>query len=296
MKKQLQNKSRWVALGLMGCLLWVTPASFSDAVNEPIPVASGFGRGVQRLLGMTSVARIIGEKVLAGQIQKHAQGQVDVDLTPYSATDLAHGKVKRMSVHGKNLVVDKAFYVSALDIVSDEDTPVWVELKHGKLLRPVEADFKITLTESDMAHSFETAKLKKKLARIKAPVFGGAAKRLSLSTPAVTFNPQGLQLSGTLAFEGAPSEDAIPLVITSGLAVDSVAQKPRFTQVHVQSRSPKLDATLLTPLMQEALDFISDPDKLIPMDKGKLRVRQITLTETSLTLQGHVWLLAQAKQ
>jgi hypothetical protein len=189
-----------------------------------IKLTNRFNRGVQRITGVTALSGSIGstviEKALKKELALQKNGDLDVHLKPFSATDLVHGNLKRLKIEGKNLLIKNTLPIETLLIKSDPDTPIYLsDTKKPVLLRPIQLQMKATLTEADLNQLLKSDYGQKKLSGVKVPLppFDNA-QQLDVLSPSVTLSNGQLSAAFAVNITGAKPENAVPVNLSANLA------------------------------------------------------------------------------
>lgn len=264
-----------------------------DPSRYPKPkVGSSFSRGLQSILGVNRIAAWVGSREIKKTIEKKVGGNIDVDLEPYSATDLAQGKAKKLTIHGNNLVYDDAFYASEVEIITDEATPLWIDLDNGDLKSPVEATVRVRLTSADINKSLASPPIQDMLQNIRVPILGTAASTtLRLIQPQVSLQPEVIQIKTRLGVKHMPDEQAVPLTMETGLEPENQTGKIRLKHLKLSPILGISNTDEIARLLQGEVEDMLRPAKLIPLEKGTFWVDSVAISKDDIRLAGRVLLL-----
>ncbi len=281
---------------LLSVMVWSTTpavlAAVSESADVPGPrVSSPFFRGIQGILGINKMAAIIGERHLEREIRRKVQGDVDVDLKPYSGYDLAQGKARELRIQGKNLLVDKTFYVSRFDLQTDRNTPIWVDLDNGKLKSPLNARVSIRIDQDDFNRSFATPALQDKLNRIEVPLLASNTQTIRLVNPQVAMRPERLLFSSRVGIAGKPSGGTLPLEVETGLKPTNDARNLELTDMEIKP-IPGIDRMdAVEDLFSQLFSDVISPQKMIPLEGGDFRIDRVRVSSGNLLLEGRLRLV-----
>ncbi len=261
----------------------------SETPSKP-RLSSPFTRGLQGLLGFNRMAAWIGSRKVEDKIREKVDGHIDVDIEPYSASDLAEGKARQLTVKGEDLVYDDAFYVSHFYLQTDDRTPIWVNPENGKLRSPVEADVTIHLQDDDVNRSFQTQHMRELLNDVHFSLFSGE-QRLRLIKPQVDFIPNRLRFSTQLASKAPDAGKPIPIKLETGLEPQGDRSLIRFKDLTIAPIPGISNMDMVEAVVEEALQYVLKPSRLMPIDHGNMEIKSVQLSEGNLVVKGRVRLL-----
>lgn len=294
------NRSFWLSL-ITGCLMLALVASLPTetlaASSKAVPdissfekpeASSGFSRGLQGILGLNLMAKWIGNALLEKELRKSLEGgSLSAKLKPYSAGDLAQGKARHLEITGRDLLYDQSAYITYIHVETDETTPIWINLRNGKLKSPIKARVDLVVSEADMNRSFTTPKLGRKLKAIKVPLLGVASQTLSLEQAKINLKPSELGFSGFLRAAGAPLGINLNL-LTDLRVVEPERTRLAFKNLKIQPIPGVSNITIVENVMSKVLERFLNPSLMVPLDKATLKVDTLLISESKIHLTGEV--------
>ncbi len=278
-------------MGLVGVLTYsgLNLASVDLPTWPEFKTQSGFSRTMQRVLGLNWLAARVAEAQVRAQLSKVATGQMTVHVTPFSALDMWHGKARRVEVKGRDVLVGKAFYIHRLTLQTDPRTPLWIDLKSGRPLNPVDARLSMTVTEDGINRSFQTPVLQKRLQRIRVPLFGMGSQQLRLLNSQVDFQPQRIQFSSQLAVKGMADNEALPVTMETAVEPDPETGGLHFYDVTVSALPGSTDSEQLQELVAKTMTSAVNPEKLLHLgSETKVSIQSVQVNTDTLVMTAQV--------
>ncbi len=145
------------------------------------------------LLSLISPVGIVADRVAESQIRKQLvaveQLQVRIDNAP--SYQIVKGRVDRIRIAGRGLFPVKDFRIDSLELETD---PVAFRLRNGKLEKPLQAAFRIVLTEKDINQALRSPLITARLQNVRIRFLRQREGRYNLINPRVTFLPNRIRL------------------------------------------------------------------------------------------------------
>ncbi len=260
----------------------------TSSKQEEINLSHPLSRGFQRITGLNALSAWIASRFVTQQIKTQFEGEIETTVVPYSAGDLLSGKLHQLRIEGKNLVFRKYLPIHALKVTTRENTPIYVsrESKTPQLLKPVDVDIEVQITESDLNHFYQEKYNDGQYRQFKLNIPPLGEQTLDFISPEIKLVENRIEVRGKLNMAKAPLENAVPLSAQSELRFDEASQAITLKNLN---------------LTLEGLEDISDLThrienhfgRVLKLSKIKLRGHHIKLTlsdplfaKGSITLSG----------
>jgi hypothetical protein len=253
--------------------------------SEPYPISNFITRDLQGILLMNWGSSQIAESIVKNQIKKMiAEGDIKVHIKPYSAMDLAAGKLKSFSVKGKNIVMN-GVSISSIEAASLCDL-VYIDYKNNPVtpLAPLFFRFKTTITQKDLDRTLSSKEYSDNLSSLKLKVGNADLNLIDFMNPKIKIEKNKLIVSTDMHFIGTPKFMSVPLKAGTGIAV----KDNKIKLVDLQMFS---DNSIMGPIpdIVEAITLsILDPNRFV---KGgtEVTIKNININSGKINIEGTVW-------
>lgn len=160
------------------------------------------------LLGLLSPTGLVVDRVAEAQIRKRLVAteelQVRIDNAP--SYQIINGRVDRVRIAGRGIFPIKDFRINTFELETD---PIAVQLRSGKLEKPLQAAFRIGLTEKDVNQALRSPQITARLQNVSIRFLRQREERYNLINPRVTFLRDRIRLQVDLQEKKNPQTLAI---------------------------------------------------------------------------------------
>lgn len=290
--------SRFICLVFMAAILIYPASAFSQTIYQtgscsakPYPVSNFATRGLQRFMGLNLLTSRIAESKIEGELKKLAKGDFDVSIKSYSAMDLLSGKIKNFRVTAKNVEFNDA-HISYFEAGSLCDF-IHIDYKKNLIvpLVPIFAEFKGTVTESDLNKTLSSDKIKEKFTRVKISLYSTDINLVDFLNPKVELKKDTIILSANLRFAGMFKFISVPVKIKTGLKVDGNKirlYEPGLGSNPLLSGSVAFLADFLAMTSPVIFDFST-----LKKDGIDITVKKLNIENGKININGTVWMPAK---
>jgi hypothetical protein len=256
--------------------------------QEEINLSNPLSRGFQHITGLNALSAWIASRFVTQQIKSQFEGDIQTTVVPYSAGDLLSGKLHQLKIEGKNLVFRKYLPIQSLKVITRENTPIYVsrDSKTPQLLKPVDVDIEVQITESDLNHFYQEQFHQGQYKQFKLNIPPLGEQTLDFISPEIKLVDNRIEVKGKLNMANSPLENAVPLFAQSELRFDEKNQAIALKNLNLNIEGLE-DITDLTRRIEDHFG------RVLKLSKIKLRGHQIKLSlqdpqfsKGSITLSG----------
>lgn len=262
--------------------------------GKPYPVSNFLTRGLQGVTGLNwGVAKIV-----ESQIEKHVKksldkGDLEVHIKPYSAMDLAAGKLKSFDVKAKD-VVSKGFSISSVEARSlCEFTHINYEKDPIEALVPVFLAFKASFSEKDLNNIISSKEYKDNLTKIKLKHNNTEISLLEFLSPTIDISGDKVIVSADLHFIGTPRFVIIPVKMSTGLKVKN--NNVRLSEVQMLSNNFGRNGRIVSEFLEKMTVAIFDI-KQLGTENTEIAIKNIDVNNDRINIEGTFWIASNQYQ
>lgn len=274
-----------------GCL---TPIALSKTQRPSFHIASPLSRSLQSVLGITTFTRWIAQSVIEKQLRKSVDGDIDVHLKLYSATDLSKGKLARVQFTGNNLVIKKSLSLSKIEASNSRETPIWYDIKKKSLQAPVRVTFQAIMSENDINQTLNNPKIAEKLTQIKIKLPTAGKQTLSLTQSTVQLLPNQVIFETHLGIAGQEKEKALPIRVSSHITLDVPKNKLFLQNLDIAPIQGVGDVSAITVLLEDLFAKGIEPNSLAKIKGTCIYLKQAQVEQKALHLAGDILVLPKS--
>lgn len=246
-----------------------------------------WSRVLQRALGLNISSRLLATKVGESLLNKELKGELDLNLTSYSALDLLSKRLKQVEFTGSHLQHPDIPTIQNLHIISDESTPLAFNTKTKRLQHPLVLHLSATITEDDLNTFLKALEADNKLdIQVPLPPFKHR-EVIELNNTSISFQEDTLQANTEASIQGAPTNPEGGVHIHSHIRpklaqgqldiTDLQLSIPQISAHHTQSIETFLKNTL--PELVNLNTFIN-----IKHHRSRITYQQLRMNDHQLTL------------
>lgn len=266
------------------------PDALTAAPRYPdIGLSSPASRTVQKCLGINALAAWAGRLFLEKELKEKLNGEVAVDIQPFSGFDLLSGKAHQVKIQGSHVVYNKFIPFTELSMETDPSTPLFMHIqKKPAFLRPVHAKVYAVITESDLNRIFQTKRGLKRLShiRLKLPPIG--EQYVDFLSPKVRIEQDRLVFEALLNISGTPAENAVPISAKGKLVSDAETGNLRLSNLEIRADG----VSDLQPLAGFVESYFGEVVKIsrlkVKHHQVQVQLAQPVLEDRRMVLQGVV--------
>jgi hypothetical protein len=199
-------------------------------------ISNPVSRTLQKCLGINALATWVSESFLTKALSKKLEGELNLEIQPYSGFDLLSGKAEQIALHGEHVVYNQFLSLTALEVATHPETPLFVSLnRRPAVLRPLQATVKAVITEQDLNALFHTRKGRRYLSNIKLKMPPIGEHRVDFLSPVARIENDRLVFSALLNVTGAPLENALPIEASGRLIADPQEGSLRLVDLEIEA-------------------------------------------------------------
>ena len=232
-------------------VVFVTPAKAVQDTNElyqlycprePYDLTNIFSRGVQHVTGLNLIASKVAESQIEKTIKSFAQGDIDVDVKSFSATDAKNGRFRSFTIKGKDIDF-YSVYISEFKAKTACNF-IYLDLEKDpvELKEPMAIDFEAKFDEKDMNNMLRSITYNKYMLTVKYS--SKSLKLLELKRPRVSLKNNKFNFAVDVRI---PFITSFTLKMDSGLKVAN--NKIKIDNMHIGSASKTMDISLVKYFM-----------------------------------------------
>ena len=273
---------------ILGLMVQQTAFSASNRCSsKPYPVSNAFSRGLQGITGLNFLVPKIVESKIESELKKTTKGEINITLKPYSAFDLAAGKLKGFKFKGKDMVFDDV-HVTSLEANSLCDF-VYINYKTEPItpLAPLYVNIKGSISEDDFNRTFLSKKYREDLSKVKMKLYNSDITLLDIMNSRINIDKDRLSLTSNIHFGWLPKFMTVPVKLNTGLKV--VNNKIKFTDVKVLTGNAGIDLAPLAGLFDIFNPTILDISTL-ETNGSRINIKNINIRDNKVNIEGTVWL------
>lgn len=273
---------------ILGLMVQQTAFSASNSCSsKPYPVSNVLSRGLQGITGLNFIVPKIAESKIESELRKTTKGNINVTLKPYSAFDLAAGKLKGFKFEGKNMVFDDV-HITSLEAESLCDF-VYINYKTEPItpLAPLYMNIKGSISEDDFNRTFSSKRYREDLSKVKMKLYNSDITLLDIMDSRIKIDGNRLSLTSNIHFSWLPKFMTVPVKLNTGLKV--VNNKIKFTDVKVLTGDAGIDLTPLAGLFDIFNPTILDISTL-ETNGSKIKIKDVNIKDNKVNIEGTVLL------
>ena len=264
-------------------ILFTPIAVFANTYDQsfcpqpPYPISKKFIQGMDKATGMNFLTTKTVETVLKNQLKKDFGGSYKVDIQSFSASNLARGKFKNLSIDGENLIAD-GIRISNFSAKSMcEFSHIQIQNENVKFAQNMLVNFEVKMSEADLKNSVSS----KFLNGISYPQNGVPMFKFDVSDVSI----EGNYLTFTISYLNFFKNRQSNFKFRASLEVQN--GKIVFTDVGIVNSN--LNFTRIMPLINLFNPFVSKINVLDNKD-SVLRVNSVKIKDKQILIDGKVYI------
>lgn len=247
--------------------------------EEPFDTASPLSQGLQKVSGINLLATKFAESKIEKGLKENIDGDFDVKINSFSASDLKAGKLKSIALKGTNVGV-KDLYASSVDVRTLCD---FVSIDYKKspiaILEPINIGIKGVITNDDIAKTMLSKSYKDNFSKMQLIK---SILPVSFATPTASIVNDRFVLNTALQLKGLSRFAEFPISMNAALGITN--KKIAFTDVKLNTGGVNMDIPVeifnyANPILYNLISFEKDGIRVkitnLKMEDSKLNVEGI---------------------